>query len=137
LRSGRIGRFFTEPSRDRHAVAPCVGKARSMQPAAAVPVCVEADGPSLVLRVGTVLDAATGLALLDAARAAVTSGTERVDIDLCNLLSFTSEGAAALVVCREVCGDLPEGLHYRTGKGPGREALLEAYADHASADPVA
>ena len=29
--------------------------------------------------------------------------------------------------CRAVCGDLPDGLHYRTGRGPGRAALLAAY----------
>ena len=53
---------------------------------------------------------------------------ERVDIDLAALQSWTQEGAVALVRCREVCGDLPDGLHYRTGRGPGRAALLAAYA---------
>ena len=41
--------------------------------------------------------------------------------------SWTQEGAVALVRCREICGDLPDGLHYRTGRGPGRAALLAAY----------
>ena len=38
------------------------------------------------------------------------------------------EGAVdSLVQCRAICGDLPDGLHYRTGRGPGRAALLAAY----------
>jgi hypothetical protein len=62
-----------------------------------------------------------------AAEAALTTDPQRVDIDLRHLQSWTHDGAAALVRCREICGDLPDGLHYRTGRGPGRAALLAAY----------
>jgi anti-anti-sigma regulatory factor len=102
-----------------------------MPPATAVPVCVADDGQTLILRVGFRLDGPAADALVEAATAAVSTGAERVDIDLRSLQFFTTEGAAALVTCRDVCGALPGGLHYRTGRGPGREALLAAYSDHA------
>ena len=59
--------------------------------------------------------------------AATATAPTRVDIDLRSLRSWTQDGAAALVRCREICGELPDGLHYRTGRGPGRAALLAAY----------
>ena len=61
--------------------------------------------------------------------AAVADAPERLDIDLRQLASLTHEGAVALVRCREICADLADGLHYRTGRGPGRDALLAAYDD--------
>ena len=84
-------------------------------------------GPFVVLAVASLLDAETGSALVEAAEAALVAEPERVDIDLTALQSWTQDGAAALVRCRAVCGDLPDGLHYRTGRGPGRAALLAAY----------
>ncbi|MFL6204526.1 MAG: hypothetical protein ACJ739_04175 [Acidimicrobiales bacterium] len=84
-------------------------------------------GPFVVLEVGTLLDGDAGEALVAAAEAAISADLHRVDIDLTSLQSWTQEGAAALVRCRAVCSDLPDGLHYRTGRGPGRAALLAAY----------
>jgi hypothetical protein len=101
-----------------------------MPPAAAIPVRIAADGRTLVLRLGFRLDDAMGVALLEAARAAAASGAERLDIDLRSVQFFTPGGAAALVECRDIGAGLPAGLHYRTGKGPGQEALLSAYAEH-------
>jgi hypothetical protein len=92
-----------------------------------VPLHVSTDGDAAVLAVGARLDAAAGEALVAAARAASDDGVARIDIDLRSLLTFTTEGAAALVACRDLAAELPEGLHYRTGRGPGREALLAAY----------
>jgi hypothetical protein len=91
------------------------------------PVTVHADGSTVILEVSELLDAGTGAALVAAAEAAVTTDPQRVDIDLTSLQSWTQDGAAALVRCRGVCADLPDGLHYRTGRGPGRAALLAAY----------
>lgn len=91
------------------------------------PVTVRSEGSVVVLEVADALDAAVGQTLVDAATAAVASAPERLDIDLRLLRSWTQEGALALVRCREVCSDLADGLHYRTGRGPGREALLAAY----------
>jgi hypothetical protein len=108
-----------------------------MQPAAAVPVCVTADGHTLILRVGFRLDEAVGQALIEAATNAAATGPDRLDIDLRSLQFFTPEGAAALVACRRLAADLPDGLHYRTGKGPGRAALLEAYATVPDVEHVA
>lgn len=89
---------------------------------------VRSDGAAVVLELSDLLDADSGEALVAAAHAAVEASPERVDIDLRELRSWTQDGAASLVRCREICGDLPEGLHYRTGRGPGRAALLAAYA---------
>lgn len=90
---------------------------------------VSSEGAAVVIAVGQCLDLATGEALVDAATAAVATGPTRLDIDLRGLESYTDEGAQALVACRTLGSKLPEGLHYRTGRGPGREALLTAYSD--------
>ena len=58
-----------------------------------------------------------------------TARPSRIDVDLRSLDSFTDAGARALVGCRDLASHLPEGLHYRTGRGPGRDALLAAYTD--------
>ena len=101
-----------------------------MPPAAARPrlVTVRSEPGTVILQLADLLDAQTGAELIAAAEAAVATDPSRVDIDLTALQSWTQDGAAALVRCRAVCGDLPDGLHYRTGRGPGRAALLAAYA---------
>ena len=91
-------------------------------------VTVRTDGAAVVLELSDSLDATAGRALVDAATAAVADAPERLDIDLRQLQSWTPEGALALVRCREICTDLADGLHYRTGRGPGRDALLSAYS---------
>lgn len=94
------------------------------------PIDVTTDGTTVVLAVVRRLDEAAGNALLDAASAALLAGlTRRIEVDLRALDSFTDAGARALVGCRDLGTKLPEGLHYRTGRGPGREALLAAYTD--------
>jgi len=94
-----------------------------------------ADG-GLVLAVQGCLDSFTGEELVKTAAAAVGDHTTRLDIDLSACTGYTEEGAGSLVACRQLCGDLPEGLHYRTMPGPGQEALLAAYhgAEPADAD---
>jgi hypothetical protein len=87
---------------------------------------VTSAGTAVVIAVEGGLDQSTGEALIDAATAAVATGPSHLDIDLRGLESFTDEGARALVTCRTLGSDLPEGLHYRTSRGPGREALLSA-----------
>jgi len=87
------------------------------------------DPEHAVLTIDGCLDADTGEALVQAAHTAVEHGTARLEIDLCSITDYTEEGARSLVVCRSLCSSLPGGLHYRTGQGPGREALLLAYAD--------
>lgn len=87
------------------------------------------EGTTVVIAVEGNLDLSTGEALLTAASGAVGTGTTRLDIDLRALDDFSDEGATALVHCRELGAHLAEGLHYRTGRGPGREALLAAYTD--------
>jgi hypothetical protein len=101
-----------------------------MTPVAArrAPVTVRTEGAAVVLELSDNLDDKVGRALVDAAAAAVAGGPERLDIDLRNLRTWTPDGASALVRCRELCGDLADGLHYRTGRGPGRDALLSAYS---------
>jgi hypothetical protein len=88
-----------------------------------------ADGGVIVLTLAGELDQEAGAALEEAAAAvAASDDTTRLDIDLRSLTSFTPEGADALVACRSLATSLAGGLHYRTGRGPGRAALLAAYA---------
>jgi anti-anti-sigma regulatory factor len=87
------------------------------------------EGEGVVLTIQGCLDQGTAEALVAAASHAVEGGPARLEIDLCSLTGFTDEGAGALAACRELCTDVPEGLHYKTGQGPGRAALLAAYAD--------
>jgi hypothetical protein len=91
-------------------------------------VTVHTDGGAVVLELSDSLDPIVGRVLVDAVTSAVATGPNRVEIDLCAIRDWTLEGARALVQCRELCRDLPDGLHYRTGRGPGREALLAAYS---------
>ncbi|HEX8804530.1 MAG TPA: hypothetical protein VF743_10060 [Acidimicrobiales bacterium] len=93
---------------------------------------VSTDGATVVIAVERTLDVPEGDALLSAASAAVATGPERLDIDLRALEAFTDAGARALVAIRALSDQLAEGLHYRTGRGPGRDALLAAYQE---ADP--
>ena len=88
---------------------------------------VRTDGAAVVLELSDLLDAGTGDALVAAAEAALLTDPERVEIDLRALQSWTHGGVVSLVRCRAICSDLPNGLHYRTGRGPGRAALLAAY----------
>jgi hypothetical protein len=90
---------------------------------------VTSDGSVVVIAVEHSLDQSTGEALVEAVTAAVATGPSRLDIDLCGVESFTDDGAQALVACRALGSPLPGGLHYRTNRGAGREALLAAYRD--------
>lgn len=98
-------------------------------PDQAVARCTE--GEIVVLTINGCLDAEAGAALLKRTTAALEERACRVDIDLRQLTGFTDQGAAALGACRRMCAGLPDGLHYRTGQGPGREALLVAFQDEA------
>jgi hypothetical protein len=93
------------------------------------PIAVTTEGTTVVIAVERCLDRIAGDALLDAASAALATGPSRLDIDLRALESYTDDGARSLVSCRSLGAHLAEGLHYRTGRGPGRDALLAAYAD--------
>ena len=73
------------------------------------------------------LDAHTGEALLDTVRSELVNGPARIDIDLSVLASFAADGAIALSRCRDICAQLPDGLHYRTEGGAGQLALLSAF----------
>src|SRR4051794_28645533 len=74
------------------------------------------------------LDAGAGAKLVDAVVTVLHEGPSRIDIDLSVLTSFTNEGAAALSSCRDLCTQVPDGLHYRTEGGAGQLALLNAFA---------
>jgi hypothetical protein len=88
---------------------------------------VAVDDDIVVLTIRGHLDAAVGEAVGAAAEGALHQEARRLDIDLRQVESFTVEGAAALADCRMRAAGLREGLHYRTGRGPGRDALLAAY----------
>jgi len=112
----------TAAGSDASVDAPPLDAARS-------PIAVTSDGRTVVLAVVRCLDETAGGALLDAASTAIHAHTERIDVDLRSLESYTDAGARALVICRDLCSNLPEGLHYRTGRGPGRDALMAAYTE--------
>lgn len=96
---------------------------------------VTTEGATVVITVEATLDAHAGDTLVHLATAAIDAGRpDRLDIDLRGLQAFTDEGAQALVACRRLGALLVEGLHYRTGRGPGREALLVAYQDADATD---
>lgn len=89
---------------------------------------VTTEGDVAVLNVWGCLDTEVGEAVRAAAQNAVRERARRLDIDLRQVVAFTAEGAIALRDCRVDGAELQEGLHYRTGRGPGRQALLAAYA---------
>lgn len=78
------------------------------------------------------LDGEAGLRLLEQARHALAAGATRLDIDLSEVTAYTPAGSAALLACRDLpCPDdgaTVADVHYRTSRGPGRDALLEAFA---------
>lgn len=91
---------------------------------------VSTEGSTVVITVARTLDAQAGDALVRLASAAIEAGNpDRLDIDLRDLQDYTDAGTRALAACRALAPRLAEGLHYRTGRGPGREALLVAYQD--------
>jgi hypothetical protein len=100
------------------------------------PIDISTEGTTVVLAVVRCLDEKAGGALLDAASAALQHGPSRIEVDLRSLDSYTDAGARALVGCRDLGAGLPEGLHYRTGRGPGRDALLAAYTDNNNGGPA-
>ncbi|CAN5128828.1 hypothetical protein BH24ACT1_BH24ACT1_04400 [soil metagenome] len=93
---------------------------------------VAVDDEIVVLTVRGHLGAAVGDAVTAATEGAVHQQARRLDIDLRQVSSFTAGGAAALRACRSRAAGLREGLHYRTGRGPGRDALLAAYSPAAA-----
>lgn len=137
-----------QDSRDRHTSdtatrdAPATMTGMAIRPAAPArpPSELEEPSPALNVSVGDldglrvvtvsvvdVLDGPTGRALEDVARTVADDGADRLDVDLRNLAGYSPEGVVALVRCRDLCATLPRGLHYRTGTGAGRDALLAAY----------
>ncbi|MGE3620344.1 MAG: hypothetical protein AB7L84_07775 [Acidimicrobiia bacterium] len=108
--------------------APVPASASPSSPTTAPSVTIEADGDSVTLQIRDCLDAAAAAKLVAATREAVAGSAERISIDLRELRAWTEDGARALVECRELCAEVPAGLHYRTGRGPGRDALLAAYS---------
>ena len=98
-------------------------------------VQVAVQGEVVVLTPTGCLDRDGGAALLAAAEAAVSSGAGRLDLDLRSIDSSTPEGAASLVACRALAAGVAGGLHYKTGRGAGREALLQAYTESGAPAP--
>ena len=82
------------------------------------------------------LDASAGTALLEALESQLAHEPARVDIDLSVLESFASDGAVALSRCRDLCRELPDGLHYRTEGGAGQLALLTAFEREPEVDSL-
>jgi len=92
----------------------------------------EEDG-HVTLSIAGVLDGATGVALLEAIEHELLTNPNRIDVELCRVDSSDAEGVRALGRCRELCTNVPAGLHFRMEGGPGQQALLEAF----ESEPVA
>ena len=90
-------------------------------------VRTKAEDGTIIIALEGHLDAGAGDALLKTLETQLEQQPARVDIDLSVLESFASEGAAALSRCRDLCRQLPDGLHYRTEGGAGQLALLSAF----------
>ena len=86
-----------------------------------------ADHGTVTIALEGHLDAGAGDTLLKTLRSQLEGDPERVDIDLSVLESFASDGAVALSRCRDLCRQVPDGLHYRTEGGAGQLALLTAF----------
>jgi hypothetical protein len=82
---------------------------------------------TLVLTLGGRLDAVAGRLILDAVEGAVGSTRKQVELDVGEVGSFSTDGAAALAACRHrLDGRFPGGLHYRAGTASGHQVLLAA-----------
>ena len=101
-----------------------LSRVRSGAPLHSVAAC-----PGVVLTIEGCLDQQAGEALVGAVTEAVMDGAGRLEVDLCSITGFTEDGACSLVAIRNLCDGLRDGLHYCTGQGPGRDALLAAFAD--------
>jgi hypothetical protein len=82
---------------------------------------------TLTLFVHGRLDSTAGGALVDAVRAGLVPGIDRLDIDLRDVSGYTRQGTRALVLIRDLGYALRDGVHYRT-VGTGGDALLAAFA---------
>ena len=101
-----------------------------MTPVAArrAPVTVRTEGAAVVLELSDNLDATVGPPWSTPPTAAVAAAPERLDIDLRKAPHLDPRRGHRP---GPLPGDLhrpADGLHYRTGRGPGRDALLAAYS---------
>jgi hypothetical protein len=96
--------------------------------------CLDDEG-HVTLSIEGELDHDTASALVDSVADAVTSNPKRIDLDLRQLTAFAVPGARALGRCRDLCSQLPAGLHFRTEGGPGQNALLAAFDSEPPAIP--
>ncbi len=81
----------------------------------------------LTVRLQGSLDAAAGAWVDAGLRDALVVGpspVRRVDIELDQVASHTEEGLAALLRCRDLVADVPDGLRYRATSTAGRIVLL-------------
>ena len=85
------------------------------------------EGSTATITLSGHLAADGSLVLLDAVRDALDNNAARIDLDLCRVTSFDDKGLAGLAACRDLCAELPDGLHYRTDGDASQAALLAAF----------
>lgn len=90
---------------------------------------VSGEGDTLVLSLEGPLDSDSGALLLSAVTSTRGGGPSHIEIDLGGVTSYTREGTAALVGCREVVGLLASRLSYRAESPMARSLLLETLRD--------
>jgi anti-anti-sigma regulatory factor len=99
-------------------------------------VRTSADHGTVTIALEGHLDAGAGDTLLRTLQSQLERRPARIDIDLSVLESFASDGAIALFRCRDLCRQLPDGLHYRTEGGAGQLALLSAFEREPEVDSL-
>jgi hypothetical protein len=88
---------------------------------------VRMDGPLSIVEVLGALDEEAAEHLLEFA-AAAASACRAVQVDLDGIDSMTPEAAALLLFRRSPWEALPDKIVLRANGGPGRDAVLSAYA---------
>ncbi len=90
---------------------------RAPQPEQHSLVTTHSDDGSVLLEVGSRLDAETGAELLAATSTALLGEPDRISVDLCRLSTWTEEGANALVGCRGCAPTCRKGSTIALGAG--------------------
>ncbi len=88
---------------------------------------VEVDDDVVTISLYGRLDGGAAHLIMKALWAAIERGAARIDLDLLAVRSWTEGGAEVLARCRALTSERPVGLRFRTGAGPGRDALIFAF----------
>lgn len=118
----------TESSQIGHPIDGWMPQSRGVVTTRSVRVTVEGD-ECVVVTVRGCLDTGAAIELESVVAELIAAVPRGLDIDLREVTTWSEEGAEGLVRCHRLAAVLADGLRYRTGAGPGHDALLAAYAN--------